>query len=125
MILTRPQKTGTKRLDEFLEAVYVLTASGFIRKQVRVAASYTALKSDFYIGVTSTAAPRTITLPALASLPDEIVYIVKDESGGAAANNITIDASGAEQIDGALTKVINTNYGVVRLLRSPTAWFSW
>lgn len=94
-------------------------------RQKRTATSYTATKDDYYIGVTNTAAPRTITLPALDSVPEWIQFVVKDESGGAGANNITIDGDGAETIDGAATKVINTNYGAVRLTRSSTAWFTW
>lgn len=94
-------------------------------KQVRVDDDYTAKKEDYYIGVTSTAAPRTITLPALAAVPEWIEYVIKDESGGAGANNITIDGDGAETIDGATTKVINSNYGAVRLLRGESAWFTW
>lgn len=94
-------------------------------KQVRVDDDYTVKKEDYYIGVTDTAAPRTITLPALAAVPAWIEFIVKDESGGAGANNITIDGDGAETIDGAATKVINSNYGVARLLRSETAWYTW
>lgn len=94
-------------------------------KQMRVAADYTATKQDYYIGVTSTAAPRTITLPALAAVPEWIEYVIKDESGGAGANNITIDGDGAETIDGATTKIINSNYGAVRLLRGESAWFTW
>lgn len=94
-------------------------------KQTRVATDYTAEKQDYYIGVTSTAAPRTITLPALDSIPEWVQMVIKDESGGAGANNITIDGDGTETIDGATTKVINTNYGAVRLTRSSTAWFTW
>lgn len=120
-----PTKTGDSKLDEFLRWVYNILSAGFLYKQTRVNSNYTVLTSDFYIGVTSTSAPRTISLPSVLSLPKEAVYIIKDESGGAAANNITVDGSGSETIDGALTKVINTNYGVLRLMNSGAAWFSW
>src|SRR5687767_3600343 len=62
-------------------------------KRTATAASYTALTSDYIIAVTSTAAPRTITLPAAATVADGKVYVIIDESGGAAINNITIDAN--------------------------------
>ncbi len=77
------------------------------------------------VGVTSTAAPRTITLPPAAAAAAGCVLVVKDESGGAAGNNITVDGDGAETIDGAATKVINTNFGALRLYCTGTAWFTW
>jgi hypothetical protein len=92
-----------------------------------VAASYTQLLSDYIIGVTSTAAPRTITLIASSnySATNPGVIVVKDESGGAATNNITVDGNGAELINGAATLVINTNYGVAVLYNNGTGWFTF
>src|SRR5215213_2427843 len=81
------------------------------------AVTYTALTTDHYIGVTRTAAARTINLPAAATAGAGKTYIVKDESGAAGTNNVTIDDGNAsETIDGATMKVINSNYGVVRLV---------
>jgi hypothetical protein len=75
------------------------------------------------IGVTSTASARTITLDSDDCKTGRIV-IVKDESGGAGTNNITIDTEGAELIDGAASVVITANYGCVRLYSNGTNWFS-
>ena len=49
--------------------------------------------------------------------------IIKDAGGNATANTITIDTEGSETIDGAATKVINANYGVVELYCDGTNWF--
>ena len=98
--------------------------SGLKLNRTAVATSYTALLDDYLIGVTSTAAARTITLPARA-LEVGKHYVVKDESGGAAANNITIDPEGTVQIDGGATATISTNYGVVRLYSDGSKWFTW
>lgn len=92
-------------------------------KRTATAASYTALASDELIGVTSTAAARTITLPTAASMSGRTL-VVKDESGGAAVNNITVDGNGAETIDGAANIVIATNYGAVTIYSTGSAWFS-
>lgn len=89
------------------------------------ATAYTAKVTDGYVGVTSTAAARTITLPKAADAGEGKVLIVKDESGAANTNNITVDGDGSETIDGATTKVINTAYGVVRLICTGTAWFTF
>lgn len=81
-----------------------------------------------YIGVTSTAAARTITLDTddlnRGSAANVWRVVVKDESGGAATNNITIDTEGAETIDGANSIVINANYGVLRVYSNGTNWFT-
>ncbi len=83
--------------------------SGNIYKGLKTAINYIIIDDyDFYVGVTDTSAPRTISLPQKPAL--DAVYIIKDESGGAGTNNITVDTVGAPLIDGAATKVINTNY---------------
>jgi hypothetical protein len=51
------------------------------------------------------------------------VYIIKDESGGAAAHRVTVKASAGETIDGEGTQTIETNHGVLRLISSGTGWF--
>ena len=94
-------------------------------KRTASATDYTAKVSDFIIAITNTGAARTVNLPPVASAGVGTVYIVKDESGGAGTNNITIDGDGSETIDGATTKVINTNYGAVRLYCTGSAWFTW
>ena len=88
------------------------------------AVSYTATTSDYVIAVTSTASARTITLPLAGNFEKGQLLIIKDESGAANVNNITIDASGAEVIDGAATKVINTAYGSATLYSNSVSWFS-
>lgn len=84
------------------------------------AGDYTVLTSDEIVGATSSAA-RAITLNASPTLGQ--VVTIKDVTGTAAANFITITPA-AGNIDGAGTKVINTNYGSVTLFYSGTTWLS-
>jgi len=83
----------------------------------------TATTSDYYIGVDTSSAAKTVNLPAAATAGQGFVLVIKDESGNAATRNITIDANASELIDGALTQVVNTNYGSVSLMCSGSAWF--
>lgn len=60
-----------------------------------------------------------VTLPAQVSGRS---VTIKDKSGAAASNNITVTpASGT--IDGSSTKLINTNYGSLTLVSDGTNWF--
>ena len=103
-----------------------LTLTGGLKvKRIPTATVYTVLTTDYIVGVTSTAAARTITLPAAATATVGKTYIIKDESGAAATNNITVQGNAAETIEGSNTKLINTNYGVLRLYTDGTSWFSF
>jgi len=64
----------------------------------------------------------TISTDALVSGK---VLIIKDGSGGAGTNTITISTEGSEDIDGADTKTIEADYGVVRLFNDGTNWYSF
>jgi hypothetical protein len=92
-------------------------------KRTATATSYTVLDTDNIVGITSTASARTITLPTAAGKTGRR-YIIKDESGGAATNNITIATTGGQTIDGAATLTINTNYGTNSVYSDGTNWFS-
>jgi hypothetical protein len=89
----------------------------------KATATSVSTSGETIIGVTSTAAARTITLATADMVAGRIVYI-KDESGGAATNNITIDTQGAEVIDGVNSITITANYGVARLYSNGTNWFT-
>jgi len=87
-----------------------------------VAASYTTVMTDVIVGVTSTSSAWTITLETDTVTAGRIV-IIKDESGAAGTNNITIATEASETIDGAATLVISTNYGSATLYSDGTDWF--
>jgi len=91
--------------------------------QVGTANVITATVNNYYIGVDTSAAAKTVNLPAAATAGAGFVLVIKDEGGLAGTNAITIDADGAELIDGAATQPINANYGSLNLMCSGSAWF--
>jgi hypothetical protein len=102
----------------------IQSTQGNILQSVRSSTSYTVLNSDSYIGITSTSAPRTVTLPNSGVIKNQ-TFIIKDESGGAATNNITVSvAGGVKTIDGSTSYVINTDYGEVGLTYDGTNFFT-
>ena len=84
-------------------------------------ATYTAKAGDRVVGV-NRAGVVTVTLPS-AEVRKGRIYTVKDESGSAASNNITIATEGSETIDGSATDVISLNYQAKSYYSGGTNWF--
>ena len=83
-----------------------------------IAANTTILPGDTfcYINVDTTSTVQ-ITLPAASSVANGRFYIVKDETGQAATNNIQILPAGADLIEDANVSIsINSNYGEITLV---------
>lgn len=95
----------------------------------RATATNTTITTDDYlIAVTDTSVARTITLPLAGSVGASATYIrefvIKDESGGAGTNTITITRSGGNTIDGANDVFISSNHGKVTVFSNGTNWFT-
>lgn len=100
------------------------TGSGQVVKYTNPGAyPYDILSTDYYVSVDSTSA-RTIRLPNAPTTAT--VYVVKDRSGLAATNNITVTTvGGVVTIDGATSKTINVNYGSLSLIFNGTSYEIW
>lgn len=75
-------------------------------------------------GVTDTTAPRTVTIDTDDAVAGRII-IVKDESGGAGTNMITVATEGSEKIDGMGSAIIVVDYGSLRLYSNGTNFFQF
>lgn len=78
-----------------------------------------AVVNTMYI-VDSTAATRTVTLPASHSAGDRVLIKC---AGASQTNNITIATADADTIDGAATQTLASNYGAVECASDGTNWF--
>ena len=78
-----------------------------------------AATNDYIIAITNTDVARAVTISTedrdTGSTADPRIFIIKDESGLAGTNNITISLETAGNIDGAGTLVISQNYGAVSI----------
>jgi len=85
--------------------------------------SSATLTPVLYTVLVNGAAAVTVTLPA--SPADGQAYKIKDASGNALTNNVTISGNG-NNIDGAGTAVINTDYGALELVYNASLdeWFT-
>ena len=104
---------------------YALSVQGgHVSKRTATATDYTIKTADTFVAVTNTSAPRTITLPSTA--PDSGWWcIVKDETNGAATNNITISRNGLNIDNQAANKTINTNSGFFGIYSNGSNYFTW
>jgi hypothetical protein len=101
-------------------------AGGFTVKSLHAQAGtadvITVAVSDYYVGVDCSGAAKTVNLPAAATAGAGKTFVIKDETGNAATNNITIDADGAELIDGVATYVMLIDREAVTLVCDGTNW---
>jgi len=86
-----------------------------------------ALTTDYIIAITNTDAARAVTISTededSGSTAQPRIMIVKDESGGAAAHNITVSLESAGNIDGSASYVIDQNHQSITLYMDGTnAW---
>lgn len=78
------------------------------------------LDNTYYtIKVDASGANRTITLPAASGCSRRIYVIKKIDNS---ANTVTIDGNATETIDGALTKIVNTQYAGYAIQSDGTNW---
>lgn len=79
---------------------------------------FTPTLTDYLLDVNFDGA-SSIVLPVS---PIGTVFIIKDISGTAGTNVITVSAIGGTLIDGSATALINTNYGSLTLIFNGTQW---
>lgn len=82
--------------------------------------AYTLTANDSVILADATGGAFTLTLPAVAGTSGTVYDIKRLNSG---ANNVTIDANGAELVEGATTYVLTAANQSVTIISNGSAWF--
>ncbi len=89
--------------------------SGFYTYTNVNATPYVVLTTDLYLSVDASGGAITVQLPNAATLGQ--FFIIKDRTGSAFTNNITVTTvGGAVNIDVAPTFVMNTNYQSIQVI---------
>ncbi len=118
-----PAKLGIGATNKVLTVIagvpsWQTAASGGLTT-TSVTGSVTATANSFHI--TNCTAACTITMPS--PVAGNIIYI-KDKSGNANLNNITVARAGSEQIEFvAASFIITANYGLYCFITDGTDWF--
>ena len=108
---------------------FVINGGQAVKRTAAGAADYapSILTTDYIIAMDNTAAARACTISTededTGTAANPRVFIIKDESGGCAANNITITLESGGTIDGAANFVMNQPYQSLTLYVDGTnAW---
>lgn len=80
--------------------------------------------NNVFLVVDTTAGPETVALMTTL-LKSFNTVTVKDISGTAGANNITIIGQNGETIDGSPSVTISSNYGFYNFFSNGMDWFTW
>lgn len=101
------------------------TTGGIVTKYtLNSASTYTALISDYVIGNATDVHAVTLTLPAITATNTGQVYVIKDVSGNADNNNITVETADAAKIDGNNNKLVASAWGAIVVVNNGTDWFT-
>ena len=115
--------TSNNALFNNLTANGLTTLNGAIVYHTNlVSGNYTVLSTDFIIGVNTTSVAATINLPSVSSTNVGRTLFIKDETGNAFTNTISLLAASGETIDGDSTFVIESDNGSVMLYCTTTGW---
>lgn len=106
----------TIELQVALEEIYTPTTVN--------TATHTISQAERILHVTyPTTGACTITIPSTFATGGWAFITIKDASGNAGTNNITVSTEGSETIDGAATAVINSNYSAINIYTDGTNYF--
>ena len=99
-----------------------ITANGLALEPVRIAtvSPDTVLATDSIVSYQLTV-PGAVAVALPAGITGTVYYL-KDGTGDAATNPITITPNLLETIDDAATATINTNYGALTLVYTGAKW---
>ena len=93
------------------------------QRAVVSSSTYTILDTDTFIGVQyTTTGAVTLTLPLGSSISNGRIISIKDEGGLASINNITVNRSSTDTIDGDNSLIIAIDHGAIQLMWTGYEW---
>lgn len=78
--------------------------------------------TDYYLGCNTNSGAVTINLPLASVAGSGKKYIIKDETGNASVNNITVVPSSGQLIDSNANYVMAINYESITIVSNGTSW---
>lgn len=98
----------------------IVSSGSYIGGYTSKTANYTATTDDYFLAGDASGGSFTFTLPAASGNTGLQFFFKKIDTSG---NTITIDGNASETIDGATTRVINTQYETVGIICNGSNWY--
>ena len=95
---------------------------GKAKKRLSITSDYAISSEDHFIGVDTTGAAVTVTLPARASIEEGKIYIIKDEGGFSATNAIKVQCADGARIDNLAAVTLSSNYCAISIYFNASDW---
>jgi len=94
----------------------ILGSAGFKANYATFSTNFTASSLSYFVGVSTTGSVVTASLNSATNYPAGQTLIFKDVGGNAGTNNIRIQPSGSQTIDGATSLIISSTSGSATLV---------
>lgn len=88
-----------------------------------ITSSYNVDVDDYFIGVNTNNSGIVVTLPTLSSVDNGKVFVIKDISGLADVNAVTVSASSGEQIDLEDFTTLDIDHVAISIYKDTTGWY--
>lgn len=92
------------------------------KSRLSITADRSITPDDHFVGVNTSGGAVTLTLPAQLDVAEGKIYIIKDEGGSAATNNITINTADSAKIDSLNAVSLVSNYGAISIYCNGSQW---
>lgn len=99
-----------------------ITAEYAYRFSTKTATFTISAGDQFSVYLCNHSAAITANLPSASSVTSGFVINIKDISGNASVNTITIDPNGSQTIDGALTYIISIDRENIKIMSDGSNW---
>ncbi len=119
-------ETFINKVSTGLLTASVISAQSTILNRVVVSSSHDLLLSNYFIGVDTLNATSSITiqLPKASGSISGRSFLIKDETGNCNQNNIIIQTSGSDTIDGQTNIIVESPYASLNLYTDGNSrWF--
>lgn len=119
-------ETIINKVSTGLLTASVVSAQSTILNRLATSSSYDLNYSHYFIGVDTLNATSSVVikLPSASGSISGRSYVIKDETGGAETNNIIIQVSGSDTLDGESNVTIESPYASLNVYTDGISkWF--
>lgn len=119
-------ETFINKVSTGLLTASVISAQSTILNRIVISSSHNLLLSNYFIGVDSLSATASITiqLPRASGSISGRSFLIKDETGNCDQNNIIIQTSGSDTLDGQSNVVVDSPYASLHVYTDGISrWF--